>query len=1238
MKYSELFQFEPITSVIQLTKTGEASIAKDLVHSFVVSKDMEDLFSERILPHLQFEKYNDNKALMIVGNYGTGKSHMMSVIASIAEDARYVADLQYQNLQDQMGCIGGKFKVLRLEIGGVATSLEQIILRNEIEPFLSKLGVSYQFPASDSISSFKPGFEKMMEAFAEKYPNTGLLLVIDEMLEFLESKEQTVLIRDLGFLRQMAEFCQYSKFRVVFGVQESIFDNPKFKFVSSYIGKIKDRTDIIAIQKSDIKFVVEARLLKKNSSQKAAIRTYLEKFKPYYNSLSESFEDFVALFPVHPAFLESFSRMVAIEKREVLKTISNELIELKDKNLPEDELDLITIDKYWPKLNATVNVFEGMKEVKDCYGVLSSKIPTIRQKPYRDMAQRIINGLCIQRMEDTDVSRPIGLTATEMRDTLCLFEKGIAELGSKDLDSDLLTHIETTLRELMKAVNGQFISRNQEGQYYIDIRKTVDFDQIIESKAQTLGQDQLDQYYFELLKQMLEVKDDLSFMSTSKIWNYELQWLSHKMFRNGWLFFGIPNERPTAVPEKDFYLFFIPPMASPKYQDQNNSDELILKLEKKDETFIESLKLYAATSELASLSSAVQKATYQNKADGYGRILYRWFLENLLDCFSLTYRGTTKLLKSWMVGTSIRSLTGLAPNATLNFKDTLDVVAGYCLQEEFQQQATEYPSFSVVLTSQNFSSALQETFRYLLTKQGSNNLPIAILNGLELMDNSYVTPRNSRYAQWILAKLQEKPVGVVLRRNELLSQIHGEEYLANQAYRLERGFVALLLVSLVASGDIVLTLRTKKYDASNLKDLISEKPDTVADFDQIDRPKDWNPAFLKAFVKLFDLPEGNANLIQQGKDSTITDIQAKLVKMLNALAQEEYEYREGLLFWGEPLVSENIPVQDISQFISDLKVDLEKLKVFNTTGKLKTPNLTVDKLEALLVRLDQEKELVKYAEALNKLSAAKGWFDSAKSTLPEQSDWITKYQKLVEEAKKVVQSYDIHKVENIEPSFLSLKKEYIQLYGKLHAKARLSGNDQVRLNSLLKSDLVSALSKLQQISLLPRSVFEKSREDLLSIKPCPALRDKDLEQNPICPHCSYNPHFEGPYDASTKLDQIEASLALLQENWVKTLVEHLEDPMNQETIQLMGEYDQQQIADFLKERELPKPLNDTFIAVLNGALSGLVKKEISRDELTDSLLGEGKPVSLQELRENFEKFLVELMRGEDPDKIRVILG
>jgi hypothetical protein len=855
------------------------------------------------------------------------------------------------------------------------------------------------------------------------------------------------------------------------------------------------------------------------------------------------------------------------------------------------------------------------------------------------MALRIINGLSIQRMEDTDVSRPIGLTPIELRDSLCLFERSIADLGSDDLDNDLLTHIETTLKELMKAVNGQFISRNQEGQYYIDIRKTVDFDQIIDSKAQMMSNDLLDQYYFELLKQMLECQDELSFMSNAKIWDYELQWLSHKMFRKGWLFFGLPNERPTAVPEKDFYLFFIPPMTSPKYQDQKKSDELIIKLEQKQDVFVEKLRLFAATSELAATSSAMQKSTYQNKADDYFKVLAKWFLDHLLDSFSLTYRGSTKLLKNWLLGTNIRNLSGIAPNATLNFKDTLDVVAGYCLQDEFQQQVMEYPSFSVVLTSKNYAATLNETFRYLLTRQGSNNLPVAILNGLGLIENAYVTPKNSKYAQWILSKLQEKPTGVVLRRDELLTTIHDEEYLANPAYRLEKGFVSLLLVALISSGDIILKLRDKKYDASNLKDLISERPETIADFDLIDRPKDWNPAFLKAFVKLFDLPEGNASLIQQGQDSVIADIQSKNAEIIKILAEEEYAFRDGIVFWGEPVESQKIPTTNLSQYIADLKNDFEKLKIFNTTGKLKNPNVSTQKLEEMLESLHRERALVSFAKKLQSISSRKSWFESARTSLPDSSDWIVKYKKLVQKGKDRAKEYDIQLLAELDTEFIALKNDYIKLYSGLHAKARLAGSNHAKLNSLLRGDVVTSLSKLQQLTILSKGTFEKYREDLLGLKPCTALTEKDLEVNPICPHCSYNPHFDGPYDAATKLDQIENNLGKLLEDWVKSIADYLEDPMNQETIKLMTSSEQQQIADFLATRELPAFLSDSFIAVLNEALSGLVKKEVSKEEIGTRLLGDGKPMSLQELRDNFEKFLAELTKGEqEPEKIRVILG
>ena len=84
---------------------------------------------------------------------------------------------------------------------------------------------------------------------------------------------------------------------------------------------------------------------------------------------------------------------------------------------------------------------------------------------------------------------------------------------------------------------------------------------------------------------------------------------------------------------------------------------------------------------------------------------------------------------------------------------------------------------------------------------------------------------------------------------------------------------------------------------------------------------------------------------------------------------------------------------------------------------------------------------------------------------------------------------------------------------------------------------------------------------------------------------------------------------------------------------------QQQINEFIGALELSSFLSDSIIDVLNEALSGLVKKEVSKEEIGTKLLGEGKPMSLQELRANFEEFLSELIKGEeDPEKIRVILG
>ena len=87
MKYEDLIRFDPIETVVQLRDADDTAAARHLVNSYVISDEMADKLSALVFPQLQYDKPSDNKGILIVGNYGTGKSHLMSLISGIAEHA-----------------------------------------------------------------------------------------------------------------------------------------------------------------------------------------------------------------------------------------------------------------------------------------------------------------------------------------------------------------------------------------------------------------------------------------------------------------------------------------------------------------------------------------------------------------------------------------------------------------------------------------------------------------------------------------------------------------------------------------------------------------------------------------------------------------------------------------------------------------------------------------------------------------------------------------------------------------------------------------------------------------------------------------------------------------------------------------------------------------------------------------------------------------------------------------------
>src|SRR5699024_1024476 len=126
-----------------------------------------------------------------------------------------------------------------------------------------------------------------------------------------------------------------------------------------------------------------------------------------------------------------------------------------------------------------------------------------------------------------------------------------------------------------------------------------------------------------------------------------------KASRTDYLYFGAPEKRSTAVPQRDFYLYFIQPNDPPRFKDDKASDEVFFRLKGMDEAFQTALQRYAAALDLASTASGHAKATYTSKANGFLRQLVQWLQKHMTDAFEVSHQGRTKSMTEWAKGKSI---------------------------------------------------------------------------------------------------------------------------------------------------------------------------------------------------------------------------------------------------------------------------------------------------------------------------------------------------------------------------------------------------------------------------------------------------------------------------------------------------------------------------------------------------------------------------------------------------------
>jgi hypothetical protein len=1225
VKYNDLIHFEPIETIVQLREADAKARAYQLVETYVISDRMAEQLAGVVFSQLQYDNPQDNKGLLIVGNYGTGKSHLMSVISAVAEYPEMAGVIRNPAVAEKARAIAGKFKVIRTEIGSTTMSLRNIICA-ELEEHLAEMGVEYQFPDADKVTNNKDPLIEMMNAFQEVYPDYGLLLVVDELLDYLRTRKDQELILDLNFLREIGEVCRLTRFRFMAGVQEALFDNPRFQFVAETLRRVKDRFEQIRIVREDIAYVVAERLLRKDDRQKALIREHLQRFTRLYGTMAERMDEFVALFPVHPAYLEIFEQVYVAEKREVLKTISGAMKKLLDKEVPETAPGLIAYDSYWQNLrdNPSFRSIPEIREVIEKSQVLENRIQQAFTRPqYKPVALRIIHALSVHRLTTGDIYSPLGVTAEELRDDLCLY------LPLPEEDADFLkTTVESVLREILRTVSGQFISFNQEnGQYYLDLKKDIDFDSLIEQKAETLNEAQLDRYYFEALARAMECPE-VTYVPNFRIWEHEIEWRAKKVSRLGYLFFGAPNERSTAHPPRDFYLYFLQPFDPPHFEDEIKPDEVFFRLVQRDESFNQALKLFAGAREMASTASKGTRQVYENKANEHLKTIVKWLRNNIITAFEVTCRGVTRKFVEWIRGNA-------APHSSI--RDLVNLAGSICLASHFEEQAPDYPAFSTLITSKNRPQAAQEAIRWILgqikTRQGT-----AVLDALELLDGDKLRPQQSRYARHILDQLNRKGPGQVLKRDEIIADFRGVEY--EPRFRLEPEWVVVILASLIHSGDITLSLTGKKIDASNLEELGRTPLADLVNFKHIERPRDLPVGPLQALFEFFGLPPGLV-VNPATREEAIRQLHDAADKLLERVLRARQEIQQGVSLWDISLFDEKKKTY-LRQALDAFKEFLESLKVFNTPGKLKNFRYGESDINAQKSHLDSLRKIEELAGLAREIMPLTSYLATAEAVLPAEAEWTKKAREqranLIAKISGADELADPNLRRKIVHVLTELKNSYIDSYLQAHAKARLNATGDQKKSELLKDERLGKLGKLAGIELMPRAQLNDFQNRLAELKTCFSLTVEDLKGTPVCPHCRFRPAEEPvKVPAEAALRQLEDDLERLYEDWTRTLAANLEDPTVKENIYLLKPEQQKALETVVREQQLPYVVDAAFVKAVQEVLSGMEKVLVKVDDLKKALGVGGTPCTISEFQKRFEDYVQSLTRGRDPGKVRIVL-
>lgn len=1218
MKYNQVIQFEPINEVVKFSRTNDNDYRQSLVKSFVFSKAYEETLIPLICSNLDYSSTNETFGLQVVGSYGTGKSHLMSLISLIAEDAQLLDNVTNAKAQKDLSRIAGKYKVLRFELGSDQSLWD--VLAYRIEEALKDLGISFSFDGLDKLM-YHERLQKMMGYFEEKFPTHGLMIVIDEMLAYLKGRSQPHLINsDLQVLQALGQCSDHSKFRIIFGVQELIYHSPEFQFAAQMLSKVKDRYRDITITKEDVSFVVKNRLLKKDEHQKQIIRKHLEPFTSLFANMHARIEEYVELFPVHPSYFENFQLIkIGKSQREILKNLSLRFAQIIDTDVPEDNPGLITYDMYWQDMTSSQDLMAipDVRKVKEIMDTVFDKISTNftgARASKQNLAKRIAAAAAVKILQD-ELSRQNGVNADSLVDDLCYTDL-IAD------ERDMLTDtINMVAKLIITATSGQYFDQNNDnGEFHLRIEGGVNYDQKIKDYAVLMSPAQKDEYFFQFLALALPIEGN-PYRSGFKIWTHDIEWKSHKTYRSGYIFMGNPAEKSTTQPRQHFYIYFMPIFDDTKKSRNSEADEIYFIMDNLSDEFKNLITLYGSAMALESSADTSQKPIYKQKCEDLRKKAMTAFDNSFVSSTQVEYGGTIKPMQGYPL-----------PGRGASKEQMVDAIASSVFEKQFETENPHYPKFTQLLnavTADNFDKYLKSSIQKIVTPQQPNREGESILTGLGLWSPGMLDATQSIYARSLLKKLEDKGDGKVVNRDEILECFWQEDNLwISTDFRIEAPYEFLVMSTLVALGEIEITLSSgKTINAANIGEIAKLDKQEMFQFSHIRRPKEVNIAAIREMFMQLLGRDLSKNLKD---DSTYIALGEVISDYAKRAATAEHEVMGEKIAHGITIFTSEEAMQ-FRHRLTAFKGFCDQLRNYNTEAIMKNFKFSLEEVKQVLegkVILEQIEERLKiihgFDEEIKYLRQALQYIPQGELFQAITLGMSKLPQVLTNDDKKLTEIY--------RKELQQLHDQYATWYLQQYLKYRISEVDEKQKQQLLASDQNAVCELLWDAEFISGSQYNEWLKKIHRMK----VVDSKVNKASILqiPYQDFNPmEYQGISIYS--LPELKDDLMSIYYAFDLSLKSVLEDPSVTKNRSALKNEDQQLLVNYQEEIITLNRGNVAQIRKLITALhKGFSKVDITTEQLRQTF---NRPMTPDEAIDAFKAFVENLSKGKERDNVRIIL-